>query len=264
MTGAGCYTYIVAESSLGWQSQVCAPPSTTGPEQYIGGPYQIQGIDGSAATTYQAEVDVAFSTYSGESDSSKGSNAWSMQANTNEFYGPNNTIYVVQFVEKQNPNDCYGLCGWANVCIVQDDTAYGAKGYHNFCNTNMSVQDLSSSYEGYILGWTYNSGGVNYLEAEYCHVNVQCWTESTSDLYGLTGNFSEASGTILGISASTADFTSPTSLTTKVLLGTDNSATHGLLGQTVEENNLTPGTVNFSCTTGQPANWCTTSTPATN
>ena len=257
--GAGCFTYIVSEASEGWQSLPCMAASTPDPHQTIGGSSDIEGVSGGPATTYFGQVTVGFSTFSGESDNKYGSNDWSMQANTNQFTGSNSQTDEVQFVEINYPT-YLTFFGYAKACVEQVDVT--TQNYAQTYCVSTSIRSLSSSFDNYVFGEEYTSGGTNYLEVQYCEVNVQCWTDSTTDYYGLTGSWSAMSGTILGLgSGSTADFTSPTSLTTTVYLngGTTFSGSFGLIYSTDEMNNLSPGTASSGCS----GYICQVATPAT-
>jgi hypothetical protein len=67
-----------------------------------GNTYGVEGIIVQNRGLNQMPVQAVFSTYSGESDSTWGSNAWSIQANTNFFTGSNGQTDWVQFTEQNN------------------------------------------------------------------------------------------------------------------------------------------------------------------
>jgi hypothetical protein len=261
-TGAGCHTYLVNESSSGWQSVPCVQGPVHGPYQIIGGSNNVEAIYGSSpSTTNDGQATIDFSTFSGESDNTYGSNDWSIQVNTNTFTGSNSHTDWVQFVEVNYPT-YLTFFGYANVCVEQWDITSGETTPTGDNCASISIQHLSSSFDNYVAGYLYSSGGTNYLEAEYCQVNVQCWSVSTSDLFGLTGDWSDVSGTILGLGAgSTAHFTSPTSLTTYLYLQASSTltATFGTQYSGAEMNNLTPGTPSHGCS----GDVCQVDTPAT-
>ncbi len=202
---------------------------------------------------------VDFSQFSGESDATYGSNDWSIQANTNTFTGSNSQTDWVQAIEFNYPTYLGGLWPIYETCLQQWDLTTQSLG-SDPC-TSTSKQSLSSSFDNYEVLYSYSSGGTNYLESEYCQVNVQCWSSSAADLYGLAGHWSQVIGTILGLQrGSNADFTHPTSLTADAYLiaGSSNSASGNVQYITDEGNNLNPGTPSASCS----LDTCEVSTPS--
>lgn len=257
--GAGCHTYIVSDAAAGWQSIACAPQTPSPPHPMEGGGYGIEGVYGGPSSTYYGQVTVDFSQFTGESDSSEGNNDWSIQVNTNQWVGSNGYTDEVQFTEQNYPT-YLTFFGYAEACVWE--VVVTTQLYAHFC-VSTSIQSLSSSFDNYVFGYIYTSGGTTYLEVEYCQVGTQCWSDSTPDGYGLYGNWQTVDGTILGEgNGSTADFTSPTSLTATVYLDATSSFSGGgsLQGDTDEENNLSPGTPSSSC----PGYYCEVSTSSSN
>jgi hypothetical protein len=260
----GCYDYT---NSTGWQSVPCAPAATSASFQFTegGGTYGVNGIYNSGPQLISTYVDVGFSTFSGEHDSYFGNEAWSIQANTNAFPGSNGHSDLDQFVYFNWPN-YLPFIGEAGVCISQNILS-GA--YTNACNMwYLNTQVLSTSINDQVSGWTSTSGGTAYVNAQFC-TTTQCWGETQTDLYGLgvSGNWLEGSGTILGMrGAQTAIFTSPTSENTivGVASGTTISGSTAVSYFTGEMNNLNTGTTSFGCTNAGGLHFCTYSTNSYN
>jgi len=254
-----------------WLSIPCLSPEMAAllPRPNEGGSFGVEGVGGGNNIRNAENLAVYFSQFSGESDSKKGSNDWSIQANTNFFTGNNGHTDLVQFVEQNWPNRYWPFGGWAGFCIWQVDVT--TQTYPNKC-VNTDQQGLSSSYQGGVYTWLSQSGGTNYLNGEFCNLNgsPHCWLVVDTDNQGLTGRWSDGAGTILGLGeASQANFNTPTALNTYVTVyGSDvfgGSAINEFL--TDETNNLNPGTVSFHCSaTGNPPyNFeCDTVTPSTN
>jgi hypothetical protein len=238
--GTGCFTYVVSDAAAGWQSMPCLPASAPVLEGGEGGNYGgVYGVNQGPTSTYDGQVTVDFSQYSGESDSNYGSNSWSIQVDTNDFTGNNGQSDWVQAIYFNDPNNLFGFQPYWATCVQQWDVTTSSLG-SNVC-AGVSGQYLSSSFDSYEAGYLYSSGGTYYFESEYCQTGVQCWTSSAADKYGLAGNWNWVGGTILGLErGSTADFTSHTSLATYVYLtaGSSFSGNYELQDVTAESNNL--------------------------
>ena len=207
---------------------------------------------------------MTFSQFSGESDSQYGSNDWSIQLNSNYFTGNNGHQDAVQFIEFNYPSRCWGACGYAQVCIQQWDATTGTLDRNQCMGTNQ--QGLNNGYSATEYGYLSQSGGTNYVNAQFCDNTGKCWGTVDTDVNGLAGRWSDASGTILGLAnGSTANFSHPTSLSTfvEVLAPTYFSGYSENYVITREANNLNAGTASLSC--GHSISfYCATTTPSTN
>ena len=84
-------------------TETSGPPNATTPKE--GGNYGIEGGNLPVSTgIWESVVEVSFSEFSGEADGTwyLGDNSWSIQLNTNDFYGNNGHWDAVQFVFKIN------------------------------------------------------------------------------------------------------------------------------------------------------------------
>jgi hypothetical protein len=242
----GCYHYT---NTTGWKNISCAtedelkqirahPPME-------GNTYGIYGVTALNTKVTFGKVDVKFTQYSGESDSKKGTNTWSIQTNTNYFNGNNGQKDWVQFVYQNSPNSSYrnNFCTWQVV-----DVQPGPADFSNVhCVTSglPPTQTLSSSYEAYTTG-SYLSGSIT---GEFCiNSGAQCWGVVTTDSYNLHSNWVDTSGTILGHSdLSVANFVSPTTETTTVTSTPETSMQEDPDTTTGEENNLSYTTHSWAC-----------------
>lgn len=239
----GCYHYT---TSTEWQKIPCATPDEL--EQIRmhppteGNNYVIYGVNATGSTSTFGKTDVQFSQFSGETDSLKGTNTWSIQTNTNYFPGNNGLNDWVQFVYQNSPNGYRN-----NFCTWQITNVTGTANYNMQCVTSglPSVQTLSSSYEAYTSG-TYLSGD---LTGEFCiSGGSQCWGVVTVDSYGLAAHWISTEGTILGHSdRSTATFTDPTTETTTVTSTPETSMQEDTADVTGEMNNLSYTSHSWSC-----------------
>jgi len=253
----GCYV-LTHNVTSNWQNTACMSTAfaSTMPKPTEGGSSGVEGVGGGAGVLTAGYLQIGFSTFSGESDSSVGSNDWSIQLNTNEFT-VGGTQYWVQYVEQNYPT-YFTFFGYATLCIWQVDVT--TQSYPNSC-VSTSIQTLSTSASPNITGYLSTSGGTNYLNTEYCENGTTCWAVKATDTNGLTGRWSDATGTILGEGGgSTADFTHPTSETTEIVaLASSSFSGHSEnTVTTAEMNNLNLGTVSFSCNSDS----CTTSSPS--
>jgi hypothetical protein len=247
----GCYELV----NGAWQSNPCI--SSTQEQSYNmtategGSTYGVEGVDAGVTTIEAAQVTVSFSALAGETDSSYGSNSWSIQLNTN-VYNVGGSAYWAQFTEQNNPN--YWLGGYGQFCIWQVDLTTNS--YPNTC-TNTTIQSLSTSGSPFVQGALSSSGGTNYLTGDYCKNGTTCWGVTVKDNNGLTGNWITGSGTILGMAhGSTADFSHTTHESTSVLLVAPSSFSGSKYSdtETAEMNNFNLGTTSISCN----SNSCTT------
>ena len=132
----------------------------------IGGASCVNAMeDSSGATQSYGKVDVIFSAYGGETDSTHGtSNAWSIQTNTNTWTHTGSThTFWAQFVEQNDPSN-------VNIrfnCVWQADLSTTPKPTFVSVCIAVPTQTLSSTFEGYVEGKTLTS---NNLSSQYCNV----------------------------------------------------------------------------------------------
>jgi hypothetical protein len=247
----GCYNYA---NSTGWQSVPCATPAQIQslPNWTVGGgTYGVNDIYSGGTQLTQVDVAVQFATFAGETDSSSGSNDWSIQANTNLFIGTNGQWDWVQFVFFNYGSYLLGT-GQDGVCVSQ---SVGGS-YSRSCNIwYLAPLGLSSTTADTIEGWTSQSGGTHYLNDQFCTTS-KCWGETTTDVYGLgVSSWTDGSGTILGMGGgSTATFTHGSSEYTTVYVYAA-SRIYGSTSvsyETAEMNNLNNGNTFSSCATSSP------------
>lgn len=222
------------------------PPNATTPKE--GGNYGIEGGNLPVSTgIWESVVEVSFSEFSGEADGTwyLGDNSWSIQLNTNFFYGNNDHWDMVQFVFQ---NKLLGLTGYYStfgIWNINTDTQN-----YNDVSVGVPIQTLSTgivySVQGYVQnGELYAGLGIsNYNTNTFYNYVVQA-----PDMYGLASNWNSASGTILGAAnGSTAWFTSPTDETT--IINVFESYPYQAYGDldygTEEMNNLNQGSVTTS------------------
>ncbi|MEM2160419.1 MAG: hypothetical protein QXN55_05630 [Candidatus Nitrosotenuis sp.] len=237
-TNTGCYNYT---EKTGWTSQRCFTPEEMKNfvRPTVGGASGVHGIkDASAATQSYGLTDVQFSVYHGETDSKKGTHAWSIQDNTN-YWSLGGHTYAVQFTLQTDPTGGQGVCVWQN----KVDTP---QSYVPTC-APVPAQTLSASYHGSVEGKALSNGN---LQSQYCNIGLttQCWVVVSSDTNQLHTNWKSNSGTILGYGASSAaNFVSTTSAVTKVTTGPATSASTFLDTNTLETNNMSYTTSSASC-----------------
>lgn len=241
----GCYHY--AKGIHDWINVPCLTPEEMRDIERptIGGSSGVYGLKDSSSTIQSyGLVDTQFSTYSGESGSQSGtpSNTWSIQTNTNQWAnsGSSNT-YIVQFTEQNHSTSSSNR----HACVWQIKTNT-PQIYASNCIA-VPLQTLSSSYHGSVEGKVLSNGN---LQTQYCNIagNTQCWVVVTSDTNQLGTHWTKTSGTILGSgNSATANFVSPTSLTTKVKTGPATTATLLTDYSTLEKNNLSYGSSTTTC-----------------
>lgn len=239
----GCYSYTL---QTGWIPEACVPDEVlrTLPPLTQGGSYGVFGVSTSTGNKNHGETFINFNTYSGETDSKTGNNAWSIQLNTNNYVS-GSTTYWAQFTVQNR------IGANNNVCVYRVDVTHQL--YNAKC-VNGVLQTLTSTWAGYVTG---DITGTGNLKTTFCaYPGPSCWSVTASDLYGLNGDWKKSSGTILGWGASsTAQFTRPTNHLTVVYISPATSASGYTDYLTGEKNNLVPGTRSTSCNAGT----CTTS-----
>lgn len=240
----GCYHYTKGTS---WVNVPCATAEETKnlPHPTIGGqPSGVYAIRDSANTVQSyGKVDVKFSAFAGESDTTPGvgtvSNKWSIQTNTNTWV-ISGTTWWAQFVEQNDPSTTWKYnCIWQNNLSTQD--------YTDHVCISVPLQTLSSSFEGYVEGKTITN---NNLSSQYCNVgaNTQCWLVTTADRHQLHTNWTSTSGTMLGMGGGgTANFVSTSTDVTQVTTGPATTAATFTDTTTNEMNNMAYGADSSSC-----------------
>lgn len=248
--GLGCNHYTPQK---GWKSVECMPEELVIAQGIIpmeGGSYGVKGGHATTSVLNQGKVAVSFTTFNGVSDNFYGTNAWSIQSNTNYFTGNNGHTDSVQFVFQNNPGG-----NWARNCVWNNDVQ--TQTYTPTCVAT-TIQTLSTGNVKYVQGIS----NPTTLTSIYC-TGTTCWSVTASDLYGLRNKWSDASGTILGIgNASTANFVSPTNESTTITASASQSFTMNIVTTfvTAEKNNLNYGTPTKSCGSSS----CTITVSSTN
>jgi hypothetical protein len=238
----GCYTYTQA---AGWKLVPCA---TNVDASYLvrpteGGSATSNPIYGVSISTTKANMGVvwlSFTTYSGEHDTLWGTNAYSVQTNTNFFTGGNGHTDWVQFTIQSNPNTINGYNPFERGCIWNIDVT--TQTYTPTC-VNMNIESLTSSYgnDRYVQGNTTSGGHLQAIFQQCDNGTCQTLGLTASDTYGLAGRWSQSSGTILGLGGgSQVVFTHPTAQWTDVGISAKNlnSASQSTAYLTGESNNL--------------------------
>jgi hypothetical protein len=288
---AGCYRHHVGSSA--WETTPCMSKAAVARIPHPEGNSQLELEQGSAPLTFvQYEINVL--QYASELDvhvvpcikncpaPTGGANNFTLQLNTNGFKGADGQNYWVQFTHEaggaNEPADggatATALCIW-NINVTTQD--YGQTNGNTVCTTvdrnrNPQHGDLAemlafaappSSQGGKgtlilvaALPWT--TGGTD----------VDGWSVTAPDVYGLVPNWTYAEGAMLGYGAgSQAQFNGAcmtTSLTFPVLKsGTKVKIASPSGVQTLETNNLQPqNKPKVSCSTTDNIERCTTSEDA--
>lgn len=212
-----------------------------------GGSSGVEGAAGGGGVLNSGSVYVSYSQFSGETDSMYGSNAWSVQLNTNTFTGSNGQTDWVQFVYWHNVNNGSGSSPFSMFAIWEIDLSQGIYGYHAYDPQYLNNVPVTLSTSTTIQIDASASGG--NLNAELIITTSsgsETWDISYQDVYGLSGHWSTVSGAILGgADGSTANFNSPTQESTQ--LTASSSTTWGPYAftdyTTGEQNNLNQGSV---------------------
>ncbi|MGB9002375.1 MAG: hypothetical protein WCC52_01025, partial [Nitrosotalea sp.] len=233
----GCYTWT---NETGWVSAACESeawikshplmPLTEGGSTGVYGTYN----PGSTALNF-GETNIDLTSFSSESDSVQGTNAWSIQTNTNDFLGSNNDDDAVQFGYQNDPNNSM----YTRICVWNNDLT--TQTYTPTCKT-VSLQTLSNGYSAYVEG-TVNTGDT--LTATFCK-GSSCTAVTASDSYGLDTSWDQTAGQILGFSSSTAQFTS-SSDTADVSVSPSTSGYTSNQVLTSEQNNWSYSSESTSC-----------------
>jgi hypothetical protein len=247
------------------QSSGSIPPLPTEGGSHAGVPgLAVPLVSPTVPIVYEAYISITFSQFSGEYDSVNGSDAFSIQLNTNQFQNSTNQGNWVQFVEQNDPRADVRGCGTSCDCVWQVDLAEtgdgsNPQGYYPTC-VGTSLQTLSPTFQAGVEGrvqytllgclvkpsyhcfWDYMLTSTYYTDGPG---GGQAWSVTAPDDVGLHSNWEGVSGTILGYGGgSQAVFNHPTQLSTvlgEYANGLNSSTTYAYSGgSSGESNNLTP------------------------
>ena len=245
-TTLGCAEYNAGV----WQTIPCLSQSAASslPKPTEGGSSGVYGLTQSTILL-SGLVKVTLSTFSGETDSSFGSGAFSIQANTNPFTGSNGDEDGIQFTEQSGAS-----AGIHVTCIWQVDIT--KQNYPNTCVSN-PLQTLKKGYSVYIS----STAVKGTLTTEFCvNSGKTCYKVSATDMYGLDKHWTQLSGTLLGLGGgSAADFTHPTVMYAYVTL-LAKAKLFNTGPYTEETNNLNIKSNKVSCS----SSGCTLTSESTN
>lgn len=206
----------------------------------------VEGAFGGNGVLTNAVETVSLPQFSGEKDSKWGTNAWSVQLNTNYFIGNNGQTDSVQFGFQNNLYTNYIIykAHYSQFVISANDVQSNPQIY-NVDSISIPIQTLSTALQIEIDA---NSNGGNLNAQLYITTSsgYTTWSISEPQVYGLSGHWSSVSGTILGAgSSSTAEFTSPTHVTTQIVASAPSSWSpyYSSNDVTLEQNNLNQGAV---------------------
>lgn len=213
-----------------------------------GGGYGEYAISNSVNNLNEGDVEIHFTTFGGESDNIWGLDAWSIQLNANFVTASNGYYYWVQFTYQNNlafPSGApYSQMGfWIGNMSSKPQPTYNFYGLYVPSN-NLTVQNAPSD--------TFWVTGIadNGLLKEYFTVgvngNYKSYYYQMPDIYGLQGQWNQASGTILGAGGgSTANFAYYTTEFTNVTFSPASSVSDSTVGLTAEQNNMNYNSVAF-------------------
>jgi hypothetical protein len=260
-TGVGCYYQKTGDVT--WQSVPCLSPSEVSKlhREQADTTLVATNSNGSlvsptsrATSLVEGVINVQFIKFSGETDNLYGPNKFSIQANSNTFTGNNGDLDWVQFTYTNTPP---GPLSDPDVCVWQEDLTVDAVNPSNStqgsCLPTVATA-LSSAWFGYLQGITYDvpscqfpfwrlgcRKGFYQLAAEIRNP-AGTWAVTAPDDFGLSVNWNEISGTVVGSSkGSQAQFRSPTfiNVATSAYAPWLNSVAYTNLGGiTAETNNL--------------------------
>jgi hypothetical protein len=258
----GCYLY----SSDHWVSSPCLSSATVlrqGPPPRVAVGQAPPGItfagaqrSGATALDGSYVFDLGINDSSGsEADTSYGSNAWSVQDNTNVFAGSNGHNDWVQFVFQ------YFGSGTPNTCIWQIDLTVAAATHNTQGYEPTGCYAMSAGPET-IWGWDFHNVGVPLLGVETLTISGEIQASVQPDLFGLeTGtNWDAASGGILGAGGGSHAVFSPGWEEDQAVSVSDCDL---YFDPICNQGQLPSGTSEFaSHVTGESSNLSTPSTPA--
>ena len=195
----GCYLY----SSDQWVSSPACPALRSAPGSAAAGRggegpsgHHLRRREGKRRHRpgRQLRFDLGINDSSGsETDTSYGSNAWSVQDNTNFFKGTNGHTDWVQFVFQ------YFGSGTPNTCIWQIDVTV-ARATHNASGYDPTGCYAMSAGPETVWGWDFHNAGIPLLGVETVTISGETQASVWPDLFGLESghNWNAASGGILG------------------------------------------------------------------
>ena len=257
----GCYLY----SSDRWVSSPCLSSATVrrqGPPPRVavgGAPPGITfaGARGSGSTALDGSYafDLGINSSAGsETDTRSGSNAWSVQDNTNFFKGNNGHTDWVQFVFQ------YFGSGTPQTCIWQIDVTV-ARATHNKSGYNPTGCYSMSAGPETVWGWDFHNSGLPLLGVETLTISGQMQASVWPDIFGLHNgkNWNSASGGILGAGGGSKAVFSP-GWQEDEAVGVSDCDTY--FDPICDQGKLPSGTTEFaSSVTAESSNLSTPSTP---
>ena len=238
----GCYQY----TKDGWKEVPCAT------DAYIKAHYphpQLQfalvsdakssGPDkGKTLPLVYGQVKLAFTSVGSIDDNKWGRDAFSIQNNTNLFIGGNGDTDGVQFAVQSRPNQPDGVCVW-NVNVTTQDYS------QTFCVSAPKVRAGGFSagdapkVQGMVLAGKLLAV-VAYLPWAQGGASFP-WAMVSKDVYGLSGRWSEVSGSVLGFGGGSKLSFSSALVSTSV----EGSTCAGDLGQAGEPQSPCAGQTEF-------------------
>jgi hypothetical protein len=217
------------------------------------------GARGSGSTALDGSYafDLGINNSSGsETDTTYGSNAWSVQDNTNFFKGNNGHTDWVQFVFQ------YFGSGTPQTCIWQIDVTV-ARATHNKSGYNPTGCYAMSAGPETVFGWDYHDtpGFPPLLGVETVTITGEIQSSVWPDYFGLQSgnNWNSASGGILGAGGGSKAVFSP-GWQEDEAVGVSDCDTY--FDPSCNQGKLPSGTVEFaSSVTAESSNLSTPSTP---
>jgi hypothetical protein len=211
---AGCYHY----GPSGWVEVSCATDAYV--KEHYPHPDIQYGIASIATTTGKplayGLVDITFNAVGSISDSQSGTNAFSIQNNTNGFTGSNGDLDIVQFVVQSKPGQPDGVCVW-NVDVKTQNYAPTCVSAPNVRGGGITAGD-EPKVQGFILPG-HNIGVTAYLPWAEGGASTP-WAAVAGDTYDLADNWTEVSGAVLGFGNGSALTFSSADLWTEIAAST--------------------------------------------
>jgi hypothetical protein len=193
---AGCYHY----GPSGWVEVSCAT------DEYVKEHYPHPDIQQGIVSTATAAtgkplplaygvVDITFNAVGSISDNYFGTNAFSIQNNTNGFFGSNGDLDIVQFTVQSKPGQSDGVCIWNVDVTTQNYNNTSCTPAPNARGGGIDAGD-EPVVQGYILPGHF-IGITAYLPWAEGGAGVP-WATVSPDTYDLADNWIQVSGGVLG------------------------------------------------------------------
>lgn len=132
-----------------------------------------------------------------ETDNHFGVNAYSLQANTNFFAGNNGHYDWVQFVDQSRPGHPDGVCVWNVDVTAQSYNPTCVSAPRSVPDRPLTGKDASTGIPVVVTGYIAASGKL-VMFAQLPDAGGW-WSVVAPDTYGLSGNWTDVSGSILGL-----------------------------------------------------------------